>query len=245
MRVSGGSDVGMLRTENQDAFSVIPLSDRSALLAVVCDGMGGEAGGREAADLCVRAFDTRFALGPVPTEEALKEALRAANAEVLRTAEEKGYGRMGTTAVVALALPDSLTLLWVGDSRAYLLRDGSLSRCTRDHSYVQALIEEGRLSEEEARTHAYRNLITRAVGTGEDLTGDSISLSWKEGDRLLLCTDGLTSMTGEKEICEILSENSSLDVAVHELISAANYHGGEDNITAIVLENTKEITLDA
>jgi protein phosphatase len=155
------------------------------------------------------------------------------------------YAGMGTTLVAAAIIGNNAVIANVGDSRAYVISRKKIVQLTKDHSYVQALIEEGRLTEEEAVTHPYRNLITRAVGAEETLLGDSVSLSWQTGDRLLLCTDGLTAMMGEKEICEILSENMSLGVAVHELISAANYHGGEDNITVIVLENTKESTFDA
>jgi protein phosphatase len=245
MKVSGCSDVGMLRSENQDAFAAVPLAKENTMLAIVCDGIGGEAGGKDAADICVRVFDERHKGKPLPTKDELYRTLEEANKTVLSVAAEKGYARMATTAVAARVTEEEVLILWAGDSRAYLWHDGALRRCTKDHSYVQALIEEGRLTEEEAVTHPYRNLITRAVGAEETLLGDSVSLSWQTGDRLLLCTDGLTAMMGEKEICEILSENMSLGVAVHELISAANYHGGEDNITVIVLENTKESTFDA
>ena len=245
MRISGKSDVGMLRTENQDAFSAFPLQGLDAVFAIVCDGIGGGAGGKEAADTCVATFEKRFSGAPVPSAELLLETLGEANSRVLARAEEKNFIGMATTVVAAALTPDLVTLLWLGDSRAYLWHEGSLVRCTKDHSYVQALVDEGHITEKEAKTHAYRNLITRAVGASDVALGESCSFPWGAGDRLLLCTDGLTAMMGEDEICEILSEDGSPGVTVHELISAANCHGGEDNITVLVLENVKETTSDA
>ena len=240
----GRSDTGMLRTENQDAFGECALKD-GARLALVCDGMGGEKGGREAAEICVSTFLSAFKDSGAPSEKALEKMLGEANARILARASEQGYARMGTTLVLALALPHTLTLLWVGDSRAYLYHEGSLTRLTRDHSYVQELIDRGTLSESEARTHHHRNLITRAVGTHERVVPDLVSLPWQEGDCVLLCSDGLFGMVEEKEIREILSENHPAARTVHELVCAANSHGGEDNITVLLLENKKETLSDA
>lgn len=239
MIVYGRSDTGMLRTENQDAFGERALKD-GAQLALVCDGMGGEAGGREAAEICVSTFLSACEDGEIPSERVLKQTLADANARILKRASEMGYARMGTTLVLALAHPTALTLLWVGDSRAYLYRDGVLTRLTRDHSYVQELVDRGVLSESEARTHYRRNLITRAVGTEERVLPDTVSITWHEGDRLLLCSDGLFGMVEEKEISEILGEDHLAARTVHELVCAANSHGGEDNITVLLLENKKE-----
>ena len=244
MKAYGRSDVGMLRHENQDAFGVCPLKG-GGLLAILCDGMGGEAGGKEAADTCVFSFLSAYDENKAPSIEELTRTLRSANAEILARRDKNGYARMGTTAVLARATDEALAILWAGDSRAYLLHGGTLCRITRDHSYVQALVDDGALTEEEARTHRKRNLITRAVGAADTLEPDATSLTWQTGDRLLLCSDGLYGMVGERELLEILTEGHSVERTVHELICAANSHGGEDNITVLLLENEKENHPDA
>lgn len=244
MKVYGRSDIGMLRQENQDAFGVCPLQG-GALLSVVCDGMGGESGGKEAADTCVSTFLSAYNEKNIPTAEDLADTLLSANTEILAKRDKNGYARMGTTVVLALATEQALTLLWAGDSRAYLLHGDALSRLTRDHSYVQALVDGGKIPPEEARTHPKRNLITRAVGVSDTVEPDTLTLAWSEGDRLLLCSDGLYGMVEEKELLEILSEEHTVERTAHELICAANSHGGEDNITVLLLENTKENHPDA
>lgn len=243
MKTYGRTDVGMLRHENQDAFGIFPLKD--AVLAVLCDGMGGEAGGKAAAEICVSAFRDAYDGGEIPTADALCHTLSFANTAIQKEAKRQGYDRMGTTVVAALVTPEEMTLLWVGDSRAYLLRDGELLRLTRDHSYVQELIDCGTISEREARNHYHRNLLTRAVGAKRRVEADTLALPAKEGDRLLLCSDGLFGMVEEKEILDILTEAESLALVTHELICAANFRGGEDNVTVVLLENTKENSSDA
>ena len=238
MTVFGRSDVGMLRHENEDAFGECALMG-GAHLAIVCDGMGGESGGKEAAEACVSAFISAFDGKEIPDEETLEEAFFTTNVEVLASAAKKGYDRTGTTVVLAVASHDSLTLLWAGDSRAYLLRGSALTRLTRDHSYVQELVDAGRIREEDARTHESRHFVTRAVGADMWVTPDMCTLAWQKGDRLLLCSDGLTAMVEEKEIAEILQEEYPSARIVHELVCAANSHGGEDNITVLLLENTE------
>lgn len=245
MRAAGLTDVGMLRHENQDAFGVFPTEDKGALLAVVCDGMGGACGGKEAAETCLATLKDTLLGGDVPTDFMLSDALSRANGMIRARTKEQGYDCMGTTVVLALADGEAVTLFWVGDSRAYLWRDGTLSRLTRDHSYVQSLIDEGRITEEEAKNHVHRNLITRAIGSRDTVLADSRRIPWQRGDRILLCSDGLYSMVEEKEICEILSEGDAPAHMAHVLVAAANSHGGEDNITALILENTKENSSDA
>ena len=245
MRIAGSSDVGMLRTENQDAYGIIPLKDGSSAICLVCDGLGGGMGGKEAAELCVACFRERFEGGEMPSEWELRDALSEANRRILSFSRAQEYTWMGTTLVLAAVTEEAVTVLWVGDSRAYHFREDSMLRLTRDHSYVEELVARGNLTEGEARFHSMRNLITRAVGTREEVVGDMCILPWREGDRLLLCSDGLHAMVEEKELCEILAEDHIPAHTVHVLISAANSHGGEDNITALVVENKKEISSNA
>ena len=244
MNVSGRSDVGMLPSENQDAFGECVLKN-GAHLAVLCDGMGGVSGGREAAEICVRTFLSAYAGKDAANEEDLRSTLHVANEAILADATKNGYIGTGTTLVLALAEYNQVTLFWVGDSRGYLLHEGTLSRLTRDHSYVQELVDAGEISEKEARTHKKRHLITRAVGATPSVVPDVYRFPWSNGDRLLLCSDGLFGMVEEKEIEEILKEEYPTARTVHELVCAANSHGGEDNVTVVLLENIKENYPDA
>lgn len=244
MTVFGRTDAGMLRFENQDAFGECTLTGGARLL-VVCDGMGGVMGGKDAAETCVSHLLDIFSGADEPDIDTLADALVSANFEILAMAAKKGYTRTGTTVVLALVKEDTLTVLWVGDSRAYLFDGVRLKRLTRDHSYVTELVDAGILSEEEAKDHPSRHVITRAVGAEQRVAPDSVTLPWKTGDRLLLCTDGLYSMVDEREITEILSEAPTLFQASHELVCAANSHGGVDNITVLLSENIKENSTNA
>ena len=174
-------------------------------------------------------------------ESAMTPALAAANRAVFEEANAKeSLQGMGTTMVCALAYSDRLALMHVGDSRIYLWHAGHLLLLTHDHSYVQQLVDAGRMSAEEARQSRYKNLITRAVGTTADVDGDFAYCLWEEGDKILLCTDGLTGFVEESEISCILSEDVPAEQIVRELIGAANSRGCDDNLTAFLLENTKE-----
>lgn len=248
----GQTDTGMCRRENEDAFAVRELSAQKngtqTVLAVACDGMGGAKGGKVASALAVDTFTEYLTCHALPTRAAVqRSALSAANRAVRKcAAESRGeLEGMGCTLVSALATEKSLLVLWVGDSRAYLYRDGLLLPLTRDHSYVRQMMDAGLMSAEEAKRSPHRNIITRAVGAHATVKGDVVRCSWRRGDRLLLCTDGLTGCVSEREICSILKEGTSLFDMANELIVAANCRGGEDNITALLLENTKEITPNA
>lgn len=251
MKSYGMTDTGMCRSENQDTFSVTAFkSPRGGelLLAVVCDGMGGVKGGAVASSLCAETFSAYLAAHATPTRTVTQRAaLTAANRAVYKRAREDdgALNSMGTTLVSALASERSVTLLSVGDSRAYLYRDGMLLPLTHDHSYVQQMMDAGMMTAEEASRSPYRNIITRAVGVSASVKGDVIRLAWREGDRILLCTDGLTGCVKADEICSILAQDETLFDMAHELVGAANSRGGEDNITALLLENTKENTFDA
>ena len=143
MRIAGSSDVGMLRTENQDAYGIIPLKDGSSAICLVCDGLGGGMGGQEAAELCVACFRERFEGGEMPSEWELRDALSEANRRILSFSRAQEYTWMGTTLVLAAVTEEAVTVLWVGDSRAYHFREDSMLRLTRDHSYVEELVARG------------------------------------------------------------------------------------------------------
>ena len=243
MLLYGLTDCGMIRTQNEDYYAAAAWQGREGhYLCVVCDGMGGAKGGayasRTAADAFVRAAQAEK--GTV--EKCLRRALKAANTAVYEKAraDKEQYGGMGTTLVAVMANEDTLCVMHVGDSRAYLLHGGTLFRLTEDHSLVQSLVAEGKLRPEEAARSPYKNVITRAVGVKDKAEGEIGAFIWTEGDRLLLCTDGLSGPVSEDEIWDILSEDKDISHVTHELIAAALAHGGDDNITALVIENKKE-----
>ena len=228
------SDVGQVRDQNEDA--VWPAEDGSSDEAIsigVADGMGGHAGGEVASEV---ALDTAMTVGGDPNVR-----IQAANLAVVDAAKDRPRLRgMGTTLTIAHIEPDgTVELGHVGDSRAYLLRDGSLDQITTDHSYVAQLVEAGTLTPEEAEEHPYRSVLTRAVGLDPVIEIDSPRLVLQPGDRLLLCSDGLTAMVDDEALSEILGSEDSVGAAADALVAAANEAGGADNITVVILDVTE------
>lgn len=223
------SDVGSVREHNEDSYLV-----RTPLF-VVADGMGGHEAGEVASRIAV---DTMEKLAPKSASpEALATAVVAANEAVIEGARN-GTGKpgMGTTLTAAYVCDKDIIIAQVGDSRAYLLRNGQLQRVTRDHSLVADLIEQGRLTEEEARFHPQRSVITRALGSDAHMQADIYTLQAEEGDRLLLCSDGLSSMVDDEEIEKALVEFPVPADACEALVDAALQSGGMDNVTVIVVD---------
>lgn len=243
MLLYGLTDCGMYRKQNEDYYTAAAWRHKDGFyLGVVCDGMGGAKGGALASRTATEAFVASMQEDGSGVERAMRHALRRANTAVYKKAYEgtERMDGMGTTLVAAVANEDTVCVLHVGDSRAYLLHNGTLFRLTEDHSYVMALVGEGKLSEAEAEKSPMRNIITRAVGVKDKVEGDIGAFIWSEGDRLLLCTDGLSGAVKESEIWDILSEDKDISQAAHELVSAAEFGGSEDNITVLLIENKKE-----
>ena len=209
---------------------------------VVADGMGGHAAGEVASDMAVRHIARELGslkgLGDKDVTERMHSAIRAANAAIFqRTLSEHDKRGMGTT-VTSLVLYGGTRFLigQVGDSRAYLLRDGKLTQVTKDHSYVQEQVDAGYLTAEQARTHPYSNVITRCVGANSDVTPDVYVGSVKAKDLFLLASDGLTGMLEDPQLHEIMGQEGRMpQEMVDQLIDEANRHGGLDNITAILV----------
>ena len=204
-------------------------------LFVVADGMGGHEAGEVASAIAV---ETMREFAPRTSDaDALAEAVRQANAAVLKGAED-GRGRpgMGTTMTAALVLDDEVIVAQVGDSRAYLLHNGSLKQVTRDHSLVADLIEQGRITEEEARYHPQRSVITRALGSDTNMDPDIYTFRVEKGDVLMLCSDGLSSMVTDDVIKETMLEHSLPDEMCNALVREALAAGGLDNVTVVVVE---------
>jgi PPM family protein phosphatase len=225
------SHAGRKRRHNEDTYVVQPP------LFAVADGMGGANAGEVASSLAAAALQETNGEGP-NGEARVASLIQEANRRVFRRAnEDREVSGMGTTMTVALVEDDRVAIGHVGDSRAYLFRDGELDQLTDDHSLVAELVRSGKLSPEEAETHPQRSVITRAVGTEPDVDVDTFSIEGAAGDLFLICSDGLTDMVDETTIHDALEENrGDLNAAAKALVNAANRVGGEDNITVVFFE---------
>jgi serine/threonine protein phosphatase PrpC len=232
-RSTGLSHPGRKRRHNEDAWVCAPP------LFAVADGMGGARGGEIASRVAATALGEQV---NGSGEERVVALIQEANRQVFdRANEDSNASGMGTTITVALVEDGVIAIGHVGDSRAYLIRDGKLEQLTEDHSLVAELVRSGRLSPEEAETHPQRSVITRALGTDPDVDVDSFSIEGKSGDLFLICSDGLTSMVDDQTILEAVErQRSDLDAAAKELVAAANRSGGEDNITVVFFEIAEE-----
>ncbi|MCL2013726.1 MAG: Stp1/IreP family PP2C-type Ser/Thr phosphatase [Oscillospiraceae bacterium] len=248
MKFAGRTDIGLQRLTNEDCYAILNLQD-GAVVALVCDGMGGECGGGIASsiarDIIIDKLTGGYnsAMSGSEIEELLKSSVRTANSEIYQRAKNDiSLDGMGTTAVIALVNESVSHIVHIGDSRAYLCSEGKLYQLTRDHSVVQDMVEKGVIEKEEARIHPRKNLITRAVGIELDPCIDYMNTSANreynsaDGQKLLLCSDGLTNCCEESDITKILQNDEiSLEQMCDELINCANKNGGVDNITAVLL----------
>ena len=237
MNCAGKSDIGLKRSNNEDSLVVEP----GLGLLVVADGMGGAASGEVASQIFTdTAREVFLAFEPKTGEVAstlVQKAFLLANDRILAMAAENQERRgMGCTAELLAVYNRSYILGHVGDSRTYLLRQGKLKQITRDHSLIQEQIDEGLISPIEARTHALKNVIVRAVGVKEALPVDLIRGTSQSGDIFLLCSDGLTDMLVDDQIQELLCLSLSVDEKAKKLIEAANSAGGYDNVTVALCE---------
>jgi protein phosphatase len=221
------TDTGRQRDANEDSYFA-----ESPVFAVA-DGMGGAQAGEVASRLAAESFDT-VQRGTESPEAYLRAIAKTANARIHRVSQsDKSRSGMGTTLTAALVEGDEVGFAHVGDSRAYLFREGELKLLTSDHSLVEELRRQGRLTDEQAEDHPQRSIITRALGPEREVEVDTMTYRAKPGDVYLLCSDGLTTMVKEDQIAEILRESETLDGAADELIAAANEAGGRDNITVV------------
>ena len=222
------TDTGRQRRDNEDsAFARAPVF-------VVADGMGGAQAGEVASRLAIEAFE-RGVPGDGNPEERLATVVREANHQIYeRSRADRGRAGMGTTLTAAYVDDAHVAIAHVGDSRAYLFRDGTLQRLTQDHSLVDELVRRGKLTEEQAAEHPQRSIITRALGPEPDVEVDTWTYPARPGDVVLLCSDGLTSMISEERVRAVLQSNENLDAAADALIAEANEAGGRDNITVVL-----------
>ena len=233
--IGSASDVGRVRTGNEDAFVAEPL------VIGVADGMGGHQAGEVASAIAVRTLLDRLGHG-APSVEAAQAAVVEANTAIFNGAHKNaGQRGMGTTLTAMIVLADKdpvrrFVLLNVGDSRTYLLRGGRLRRVTIDHSYVQELVSTGHITEVEARSHPRRNIVTRALGIEATVRVDTWVLPFVKGDRYLLCSDGLVDEVEDREIAKVMTSNRDPQRAAQALVDVANSHGGRDNTTVVVVD---------
>jgi protein phosphatase len=227
---AGASDPGRRRRRNEDSYVIDPP------LFAVADGMGGAQAGEVASKLAAGAVKERGA----DVEQLIQEANRRVHQ---RSIEDPNASGMGTTLTVASVENGMVSIGHVGDSRAYLVRDGRLEQVTDDHSLVGELMRSGKLSAEEAETHPQRSVITRALGTDPDVDVDMFPIESRAGDLFLICSDGLTTMVDDRTILELVEQHrDDLQTLVKSLIKAANKGGGEDNITVVAFDITDDAT---
>jgi PPM family protein phosphatase len=230
-RVGSGTDIGRLRRRNEDSYLV------KEPLFVVADGMGGHRGGDVASRMAVDIVEPAAVEVGDEGLPPLIERIKQANREVMQRGEaDRDLRGMGTTLTAIVTGEGRAHVAHIGDSRAYLLRDEVLQQLTEDHTLVQKMVREGRLTEEEAARHPQRSVLLRVLGVEEDLPVDELTLDLHPGDRLLLCSDGLSNMLDREHIARILREEPDPQTAADRLIEEANREGGDDNITVIVVD---------
>jgi protein phosphatase len=227
-RAGAATDVGQVRPQNEDGYLVHPR------VFAVADGMGGMRAGEVASAL---ALDTLSADADADGDiDVVEWVIRANRAVFDRASSDPSMSGMGATLVAVVVRGDMARIVHLGDSRAYLLREGRLEQLTEDHSHVQRLLDVGLITPEEAASHPERNLVTRALGLDESVDPEETDIAVLEDDRLLLCTDGLSTMLEADEIRAILAAGEEPSVTAQRLVDAANAAGGRDNATALVID---------
>jgi len=234
---AGRTDVGVVRSGNEDSFLLEPGQG----VFIVADGMGGHAAGEVASDMAVRIVGKALhnVVGREDDDAAgvIREAIIEANGEIFRrTLVEEEKRGMGTTTTAMIINGPHYIIGQVGDSRAYVLRDGELLQLTKDHSYVQEQVDAGYLTPQQARTHPYSNVITRCVGANADVAPDTYIGTVRLGDMYLLASDGLTGMLEDDELLSIMLAQTSPGALVDTLVAEANRRGGLDNVTVIIVK---------
>ena len=252
------TDVGQVRPVDEDSILAADLSfgvnseSSKFLLLAVADGMGGHAKGEEASKIALNAIARAVIpdlLNNTPFTKILEKGIQNANQDILDyTAENPEASGMGTTSVCAVVKDNQIHLANVGDSRAYRVSDDEICRVTKDHSYVQALIDEGDITEEQAREHPRKNEITRAVGIMPSIEVDTMKLTLDSDESLLLCCDGVIAHLSDDDIHKIIRDSADPQTACQEIVDMANERGGSDNISLIILSSegsdTKETEPD-
>ena len=235
LSVGAKTDVGQIREANEDSYLV------DEPLFVVADGMGGHIAGDVASSTAVEVISSRSSEASSEDPQTLAEILRGANHAIYeKSASEPGLRGMGTTCTLILLDENRAHIAHVGDSRAYLLRDDSLRQLTEDHTLVARMVKEGRLRAEDAERHPQRSIITRALGVDAEVEVDLATLDLQDGDRIMMCSDGLSSMIDDDTIAGVLRSEEDPQTAADSLVDLANRAGGEDNVTVVIIDSTEK-----
>ncbi len=241
MEAWGLTDVGNVREQNQDSFRIVRLSE-DALLALVCDGMGGAKSGNVASRLASEVFSEEVKrsfspeMTPEEAERMLRSAATLANIAVFEHAQlSEEFSGMGTTLVAALIYQKATLVLNIGDSRAYLVNADGVRCITVDHSVVEMMVQRGELTPEQAKNHPSKNLITRAVGTGKQVFADVFRVETAKNDCLLLCSDGLSNQMADEEILFEVVHGARKDDCCQRLLEIAKNRGAPDNVTSVLI----------
>ncbi len=238
MKTNAITDVGLVRTENQDTYytNEQPIGNLPNLF-VVADGMGGHVGGKQASETALQTIVDYIEQSKEENIRVLfDKAIRKANNAVYEEANEKSLQGMGTTIVLASLDKDVLSVANVGDSRLYVVSPGAIKQVTKDHSLVEEMIRMGELERSKARLHPEKNVITRAVGASEDCKADFFQVRLDEEECVLMCSDGLSNMLDDEQIRNIMNSQRDVIEKTQKLVEAANNSGGKDNITVVVVE---------
>lgn len=243
MKIYAKTDVGMQRNMNQDAYC-ISKENKDYVLCVLADGMGGYTGGEIASNLAAMSVDKYIKENFIENkeyereelQELIKHAIEYANAIVYsKSQREEELEQMGTTLEICLIYNNRAFIGHIGDSRIYRIRKGIMRKITIDHSYVQKLVKEGKITKEEAINHPKKNMLMKALGCETNIEPDVMVKGFQEDDIILICSDGLTNMVSEEEIYNIIE--ADFENATENLVNRANEHGGNDNITVILIKN--------
>jgi len=252
IKITGRTEKGPVRATNEDSYSIAALESAAyvqdpAYLAVVCDGMGGENGGEVASMLAVEQITQtvrksfRPDMGPNSVRDMLVSAIVSANSVIYAKAHEDSdlYG-MGTTVVACVVMGDTAYIANAGDSRAYYISGGSITQITRDHTMVQMYVEQGKISPDEAKNHPQKHLITRALGVENEIQADYCEQSLAEGQKLVICTDGLSNYVNAPSILELVNRSRD-ESPVDALVDKAIQMGGSDNITVVYIDGEQAV----
>ena len=243
MKIWGMTDTGLVRKENQDAYAAVQHEASGRTVCVVCDGMGGAAGGRLASSIAVNTYLTEVEkrLTSEMTLEALQEAsahaVSVANRAIQEAASQReDFRNMGTTLVSAISCSEGAVITNVGDSRAYHISEAGIIQVTKDHSLVESMVDRGDITAEEARRHPNRNLITRALGPDISADCDGYICPMAPGEYLLLCSDGLVNTVTDQEILFEIIHGEDPDTCLDRLLAISKSRGASDNVTAVLMQ---------
>lgn len=236
------SHIGKVRTINQDAFLVLDDEKLHLKIFAVADGLGGHNAGEVASNTLIDGIKAFLFTETIIDDSKLDEGkvvdlIQKMNTEIFEMGNENSnLNKMGTTLSLSIIMGDTVNIFHVGDSRTYIVNQKEILQLTNDHSLVEQLVLQGEISKEEAMSHPNRNVLTRAIGTDENIEVDFYKYTIKKSDKVLLCTDGLTNLVGKEEIKDIINSSKDCQKAVDRLIDKANENGGYDNITVIVYD---------